>query len=117
MAVHIGGDVVGSLLALASSITPSLAKAHLRLADWSYNVSTAGSKEKEMFDNNYRVLLGDVQQSVLDGLWKTLNTCTALSDLEKTVHSILSYDVTSAKRLVSYQKRSNNFLFQSLKLW
>lgn len=52
-----GCDMVGSLLALATEVSPTLGKAHRRLADWAFDSAetAANEKEKLMFHKNYRV--------------------------------------------------------------
>ncbi|RCN24031.1 hypothetical protein ANCCAN_30280, partial [Ancylostoma caninum] len=90
-----GCDMVGSLLAVATELSPTLGKAHRRLGDWAfYSAETAANeKDKPLFDKNYRMLLGEaVPQSTLDGLWKALNSANSVAQLRENVVAALPND-------------------------
>ncbi|VDL74966.1 unnamed protein product [Nippostrongylus brasiliensis] len=61
-----GCDMVGSLLAVATEVSPSLAKAHRRLGDWAFHwaESAADAKDKSVFSKNYRGTIGSVSATL-----------------------------------------------------
>ncbi|KAK6009335.1 hypothetical protein OSTOST_25759, partial [Ostertagia ostertagi] len=77
-----GCDMVGSLLVVATEVSPALGKAHRKLGDWAFSSAETADNEKDrlLFYKNYRVLLGEnVSDSALDGLWKALNTANSVA--------------------------------------
>ncbi|KAK6037384.1 hypothetical protein COOONC_25110 [Cooperia oncophora] len=53
-----GCDLVGSLLAVATEVAPTLGKAHRKLGDWAFNSAESADNEKDrlLFSKNYRFI-------------------------------------------------------------
>ncbi|VDO14003.1 unnamed protein product [Haemonchus placei] len=100
-----GCDIVGSLLVVATEVSPALGKAHRKLGDWAFSsAETAGDeKDKLLFYKNYRVLLGEnVSESALDGLWKALNTASSVAHLRESVVAAMPNDLVIAERFTQH---------------
>ncbi|EPB74623.1 FATC domain protein [Ancylostoma ceylanicum] len=110
-----GCDMVGSLLAVATELSPTLGKAHRRLGDWAfYSAETAANeKDKPLFDKNYRMLLGEgIPQSTLDGLWKALNSANSVAQLRENVVAALPNDSLTAESLLTSDSHFSNLWAQ-----
>ncbi|KHJ91087.1 HEAT repeat protein, partial [Oesophagostomum dentatum] len=110
-----GCDMVGSLLAIATELSPTLGKAHRRLGDWAFYSaeSAASEKDKPLFDKNYRMLLGEnVPQSTLDGLWKALNTANSVAQLRESVAAALPNDTLLLESLLMSDSHYSNLWAQ-----
>ncbi|CAJ0594064.1 unnamed protein product [Cylicocyclus nassatus] len=110
-----GCDIVGSLLAVATELSPTLGKAHRRLGDWAFYSAetTANEKDKPLFDKNYRMLLGDnVPQSTLDGLWDAINSANSVAQLRENVIAALPNDTLTAESLLMSDSHFSNLWAQ-----
>ncbi|XGW21489.1 hypothetical protein V3C99_004448 [Haemonchus contortus] len=99
-----GCDIVGSLLVVATEVSPALGKAHRKLGDWAFSSAETAADEKDrlLFYKNYRVLLGEnVSESALDGLWKALNTASSVAHLRESVVAAMPNDLVIAESLLS----------------
>uniref|UniRef100_A0A1I7WZU0 HET domain-containing protein n=1 Tax=Heterorhabditis bacteriophora TaxID=37862 RepID=A0A1I7WZU0_HETBA len=133
---ELGSDLVGSLLVTSTNMTPHLAKAHRRLADWAFRAAEGAAiqKDRTLFDQNYRVNLShiyslvmhisilfiyiqiflgtNIDQCVLDGLWTAVSSANSVAQLGDDVMTIMGNDVLTAKSLLETNSYYTNLWLQ-----